>query len=706
MAKHRSFRNIIISGIVFSLGFAGVLIVAAPGARRAVGPQPSRGKEVTEEIRAPALAPIDPQKVEDQEAMTWDDYHPIPGIDWADPSPKPQREFRMALIAVDFPDQPFVITLPKHSDPFGNPQVDSIPRDRVPQFYADFFLKPSAVNHGHTINGYWMEQSRGKFGITQLDAFGPYRLPKPLWEYGLNEFGQNSATPDGSRANGRLERDCDALWTADKGDIRGRYDAILRIYAGYDETGVWQEFGEMKFQTKEDIPGEWGNPDPTKPRWVVTRYVPWTSWRAGAQQWGLSSIRQGENSGTITHELGHFAFRIGDNNNNPYVQPYRRAGSGPWDMMDRGSFNGPGGPHNRWQVPAIAGASMPAGLMVRNKLLNGFVTPAQVLRLSRNGLAKSGLAVADVTAREVDPLPDSFAGIIVKLDGEAPRDRTPVDNPATNPLSPGNPAYDFYSLEVVQRIGYDSFCPDSGLLIAKNKDGEGSNGGPNGFNCFSWVIDAHPEDIHMVDYVKPNGEKVMRTVADYRQLNDALFHAGLNSGSLCEWEDLSNKLHFYVLDLRRDARGILSYAVGVRSLDGAGPQSRGVEVAPPAALSMEGMVADFVFVLKNTGKPAVTDPGIHPQDANAYLERDIYRLSVSVAGQGWSAELRSALASAKFGESVRLPVHVTRASGSSASAKVTLTAKSESDPAKMAKATCLVKAPPRRVSVRDENSAL
>ena len=27
---------------------------------------------------------------------------------------------------------------------------------------------------------------------------------------------------------------------------------MIRIYAGYDETSVWQEFGEMKFQTKED----------------------------------------------------------------------------------------------------------------------------------------------------------------------------------------------------------------------------------------------------------------------------------------------------------------------------------------------------------------------------------------------------------------------------------------------------------------------
>ena len=61
----------------------------------------------------------------------------------------------------------------------------------------------------------------------------------------------------------------------------------------------------MKFANRDEIPELWGNPDKTKPRWVTTRYVPWTSWLAGAQQWGLSSVRQGESSGTITHELGH-----------------------------------------------------------------------------------------------------------------------------------------------------------------------------------------------------------------------------------------------------------------------------------------------------------------------------------------------------------------------------------------------------------------
>ena len=120
--------------------------------------------------------------------MTWADYHPIPGVNWADPALVPaKKQFRVALIAVDFPDQPFVITLPKKSDLFGNPQIDPVAREQVPQFYADFFNKPGELNHGQTINGYWMEQSRGQVGIGKIDAFGPYRMPKNLFQYGLNE---------------------------------------------------------------------------------------------------------------------------------------------------------------------------------------------------------------------------------------------------------------------------------------------------------------------------------------------------------------------------------------------------------------------------------------------------------------------------------------------------------------------------------------
>jgi len=316
-----------------------------------------------------AAAPLDAQVVQDQQEMTWADYHPIPGKDWADPAPVPQRVLRIALVAVDFPDQPFVITLPKGSDPFGNPQVDPVPREQVPRFYADFYNKPGALNHGRTINGYWMEQSRGKIGIPPLDTHGPYRMPKKFFQYGLNEWGQQGGCPTGYVCDGELEADADALWRADAGkDIAAKYDIVLRIYAGYDETSIWQEFGEMKFQSPDSIPPEWGNPDASKPRWVASRYVSWTSWKAGQMQWGLSSMRQGENSGTITHEIAHYAFATGDNNNNPYAKPYRRVGSGPWDIMDRGCFNGPGGPHRRWVVPAAEGAAMPAGFMLRNRV--------------------------------------------------------------------------------------------------------------------------------------------------------------------------------------------------------------------------------------------------------------------------------------------------------------------------------------------------
>src|ERR1035437_9750233 len=91
-------------------------------------------------------------------------------------------------------------------------------------------------------------------------------------------------------------------------------------------------------------------PDGSKRTWANL----WTRSWSGTPY--LSSVRQGESSGTLTHEIVHFAFKVGDNNNNPYAAPYRRVGSGPWDIMDRGSFNGPGGPHRRWVVPAAEGA--------------------------------------------------------------------------------------------------------------------------------------------------------------------------------------------------------------------------------------------------------------------------------------------------------------------------------------------------------------
>ena len=644
--------------------------------------------------------PIDPQVIRDQDDMTWDDYKPIPGVNWADTARRgSKRTMRVAIVPADYSDYPFVVTLPRGSDLFGNPRVDPVTRAMVPKYWADFYNKPQDSNHGHTIHEYWMEQSRGQIGVTVV-GFGPYRMPKRFFQYGQLPPADIpfDSTPDNNAA-----RELDSLWRADIGDsLALTFDLVVRMYAGYDETAVWQEFGEMKFQTREDITPEWGNPDTTKPRWVRTRYVPWTSWMAGVWPWsnaGGGRITQGESINSIRHEIAHAAFSIGDNYNNSYITPYRRTPVGPWDLMDRGSFNGPGGPHSRFVLPPNLGGSMSAGLMLRQRLQFGFVDSSQVLMLSRDGLAKSGIAVAGIDARAVVPARGRYAGISIRLDGTAPQDRTPVDDPATNPLSSGTPNFNFYTMEVVQKIGYDSFLPDEGVLIAKNKDRASNAGGPNGVNVFSWTIDAHPEDINKVDFKRPNGEPVMRSIADYRQLNDALFHAGHRSGSKFEWVDAPNRLHFYVIngsiccgphDL---STGILGYEVAVRSLDGSGPHKRGVtlkaDTAPPV---LDGQRYYATFIVENTGEAMPTPAGIHPRSLPpGVFGKDVYRFTATIEGSGWSVDADYPFYAMPAGLSLPYQVSARHNNSASQTAKITLRVVSESDPAQSATATITVR---------------
>ena len=59
-------------------------------------------------------------------------------------------------------------------------------------------------------------------------------------------------------------------------------------------------------------------------------------------------------------------------------------------------------------------------------------------------------------------------------------------------------------------------------------------------------------------------------------------------------------------------------------------------------------------------------------------------------GAGWTADLVNALAAVKNGETGNVQVYVSQATGAAASAMVTLTAVSESDPTKRATATVRV----------------
>ncbi len=57
----------------------------------------------------------------------------------------------------------------------------------------------------------------------------------------------------------------------------------------------------------------------------------------------------------------------------------------------------------------------------------------------------------------------------------------------------------------------------------------------------------------------------------------------------------------------------------------------------------------------------------------------------SVTGTGWNAHLENALATAKFGDSIKVPVYIEKGTGSGS---ITLKATSESDPSKTASAVC------------------
>ncbi|PHQ50557.1 peptidase M6 [Streptomyces cinnamoneus] len=654
------------------------LLLGLLGAALAAGP--ARATDDASRPRPRLVQPVDPQRWRNPDDMTWAEYRPVPGTDWANPDVKPtRRTFKGALVLLDYPDEEFSVSKPPGSTIFGNPlpSASGVPRARLPRFYEDFLNKPGTLNHGHTINEYWMEDSGGRMGV-DLTAFGVYRMPGKSYQYGIEPGMNPGACPQGDTCGKDIRTDGKSAWVADVGAGRaGEFDFVFYLTAGVDESSAWQEFGPMKFASPRDVPAAWGPPSPVPGggTTAATRYVPWTSWQAAARIWpnaANGSSTQTESSGmaTFAHELSHI-LGIGDNYNNPYGTPLSRSYTGIWGMLSRGSFNGPGGPHTRWQIPATAGGSMGAQHVLRDKIKLGIVDEKNVLRLDRDALKNSGLVVARVTARSAPPGEKGLAGVNVTMK----RDLSPACDRTTDPLCDGG-GYDNYTVEVVDRMGMDSFTPDSGVLLAKTKNADRAP--------FAWVVDAHPEDIGLVDFTRPDGTPQKITMGDYRQLSDALFHAGADSGSSYEYVDEANRLHFYVLDVRRDATGVLSYSVGVRSLDGPGPQPRGLALGRAKAKGKPaGGRALCTFPLTNTGG---TTPGTDP-----YLSSDVYRLTATTTGRGWSAWLPTHLTSTPAGTTVPVDVAVTAKANADRTGTITLTARSESDPGKTVRGNCTVR---------------
>jgi M6 family metalloprotease-like protein len=579
------------------------------------------------------------------ENMSWGDYRPIPGVQWLAEGNEPPKTLRAALILGDFQDQKFRVQ-EDTVDPTGQ---RGLGLEDPAQFWLDYLFKkpePNGYNHGHTVGEYWLENSYGLIGV-DAEAFGPYTVAGNMYEYGSGDFGGAEDCPEGADCSTRdFDVELTAMSAADvtaSQQEHGEFDFRFLLHAGYDESGVWLNFGQMLFATKEAVTEEFGAPGhPEHRNWATTRYVDWTSFFAGQQIWShalpgaLSTQGESDGGSTYAHELSHI-LGVLDNYNNPYAEQPDRAYSGPWDMMSRGTFNGPGGPWERWQIPPTEGGTMGSHHMLRNKIRMGFIPAVEARTLSRAELDAAGVVKVDILQRESPPPiddPNLYSGVRIALG----QDASSCDD--AEPLCDGG-GYDHYDVEVVNRQGFDSFIPDHGVLIAKSKVADASP--------FIWVIDAFPKDINKVDYVRADGEKFKYTVGDYRQLADAAFHYGTAPRTKSRYVDEANGVAFNVVGMRRD-EGRLIYEVAVQSLTAA-PIPR-----EPSVKKIEGKlrrkVTKQIFEVTNTGQG----------DA-------VYRLKVEKAGA--KTRLLNDLVFVPAGGTVKVPVWARKTGGK---AKVAVTA--------------------------------
>ncbi|MBP1667564.1 MAG: hypothetical protein H6Q23_2424, partial [Bacteroidetes bacterium] len=100
---------------------------------------------------------------------------------------------------------------------------------------------------------------------------------------------------------------------------------------------------------------------------------------------------------------------------------------------------------------------------------------------------------------------------------------------------------------------------------------------------------------------------------------------------------------------------------------------------PPAIKKIRGNAGYVFFTVTNTGEPSATDPSLHYQNTSRWLNSEIYRLSINVVDNGWSAQLINGLISLEPGETAEVPVYLERVKRASRNAKVTLTVRSECD---------------------------
>lgn len=175
--------------------------------------------------------------------MTWADFVPPPGTSWSNSSVRGyERNFNIALVLLDYPDEDFIITKSPGTTLFGNPQSVStelgVTRENVSTYYRDLLNTPSELNQGHTLHEYWMGDSFGRYGV-DLTSFGPYRLPNKSYQYGIDSGFNPGACPAGDTCDLELRDAAYPAWRADVGNTTASsFELVFFLAAGQDESST------------------------------------------------------------------------------------------------------------------------------------------------------------------------------------------------------------------------------------------------------------------------------------------------------------------------------------------------------------------------------------------------------------------------------------------------------------------------------------
>ena len=210
------------------------------------------------------------------------------------------------------------------------------------------------------------------------------------------------------------------------------------------------------------------------------------------------------------------------------------------------------------------------------------------------------------------------------------------------------PVHSGFAIDVIDRVGYDSFSPDHGVLISRIAHTNVVNaGGMDGGAIF--LIDAHPGNSGMIQFFEADGQPYMFACDHHTHLSTAAFRAGLHNNpyyyrtefphrfltpelhaqfgqggqfflpdqrpgyagnTVNEWVDEHNEFHFYIL-ARNNHRGVygpfLSYEVAVRNT-APGAYEVGGELAITAigepSAAAPGNFSRQTFRITNTGGTA------------------------------------------------------------------------------------------------------